>query len=521
MITVALVLLLNAPAPPAAPPVAEGECVILAPLDGAPEIVAGGQECDWRTLPASTFKIPHALIALDTGVVTAGTLMKWDGTKQDFPAWERDHTLDSAIKASVVWFFQRAARSIGRERELEHLSAFAYGSQRFSKEVDRFWLNGDLTISPREQIAFLERMYAYRLPVARAHVDTVIAAMTMPPGKLSNASGVHDFAIRWPDPIVRAKTGNGAVNGERTSWVIGEIESGGRRFVFASRVRSSTRTLDMGAGADLAVRVLNAVVPQGGAAAAHANTVIDLWKQGKPAFGVYAPNENPAARGQEPRPPVYTREGGERLAMNPLYDFVFLNLEGAYDAAAVKAIAQGLRSPRAAGRKTLIVRIPPIDADGAAAAKTRVKEVLDLGGDGVTLPHVRSVDEAKAAIGFFRDARANVWSPSNPEGETIAMLMLEDPAAVAQAKEVADLKGVSILACGIGSLTQALGGDRAGAEAGTQQVLAQAKRAKIPDMLTANPRDVEQRVKEGFLALLMQGPTADEAIKIGRAAAGR
>ena len=200
---------------------------------------------------------------------------------------------------------------------------------------------------------------------------------------------------------------------------------------------------------------------------------------------------------------------------------MFLNLEGAYDAAAVKAIAQGLRSPRAAGRKTLIVRIPPIDADGAAAAKTRVKEVLDLGGDGVTIPHVRSVDEAKAAIGFFRDARANVWSPSNPEGETIAMLMLEDPAAVAQAKEVADLKGVSILACGIGSLTQALGGDRAGAEAGTQQVLAQAKRAKIPDMLTANPRDVEQRVKEGFLALLMQGPTADEAIKIGRAAAGR
>jgi hypothetical protein len=28
-------------------------------------------------------------------------------------------------------------------------------------------------------------------------------------------------------------------------------------------------------------------------------------------------------------------------------------------------------------------------------------------------------------------------------------------------------------------------------------------------------------VKEGFLALLMQGPTADEAIRAGRAAAGR
>jgi hypothetical protein len=40
-------------------------------------------------------------------------------------------------------------------------------------------------------------------------------------------------------------------------------------------------------------------------------------------------------------------------------------------------------------------------------------------------------------------------------------------------------------------------------------------------MLTANTRDVEQRVKEGFLALLMQGPTADAAITLGRVAAGR
>jgi hypothetical protein len=40
-------------------------------------------------------------------------------------------------------------------------------------------------------------------------------------------------------------------------------------------------------------------------------------------------------------------------------------------------------------------------------------------------------------------------------------------------------------------------------------------------MLTANSQDVEKRIKEGFLALLMQGAQADEAIMIGRAAAGR
>jgi 2-keto-3-deoxy-L-rhamnonate aldolase RhmA len=248
------------------------------------------------------------------------------------------------------------------------------------------------------------------------------------------------------------------------------------------------------------------------ASSAHAQ-VLDVWKTGKPAFGVYAPSE--AERGQ---PPKYTPEGAAKVAANPLYDYVFLNLEGAYDAAAVKAYGQGLKKT---SKKTLIVRIPPIDKDGAEATKARVKEIFDAGADGVTIPHIRDLDEAKLALSFFAAAKADVWSPSNPNGTKLAMLMLEDPKAIAQRKEIADLKGISILACGIGSLTQALGGDRAGAEQGTQQVLVESKRVKIANMLTANAKDVEQRIKEGFNALLFSGPQADEGIKVGRAAAGR
>ena len=249
--------------------------------------------------------------------------------------------------------------------------------------------------------------------------------------------------------------------------------------------------------------------------------MFDLWSRTKPAFGIYAPNENPGPRGEGPRKAVYTRAGGEKLAANPLYDFVFLNLEGAYDANAIKAMADGLRASTSAGRKALIVRIPSIDSEGSAVTKRRVKEALDLGADGVTIPHVTGVEQATEAIAFFQDAKANVWSSANPKGDKIAMLMLEDPAAVAQARKVADLKGYSILACGIGSLAQAMGGDRAGAETGTQQVLAETKRAKLVNMLTFTAQDAEKRIKEGFLALLTQGPNSDEAIKVGRAAAGR
>ncbi len=101
------------------------------------------------------------------------------------------------------------------------------------------------------------------------------------------------------------------------------------------------------------------------------------------------------------------------------------------------------------------------------------------------------------------------------------MMMLEDPKAVAQAADFANLKGYSILACGIGSLRGALKGDAAGAEAGTQKVLAETKRTKLVNMLTATTDDVEQRIKEGFLGILAQGRDADGAIKIGRAAAKR
>ncbi len=276
------------------------------------------------------------------------------------------------------------------------------------------------------------------------------------------------------------------------------------------------------------------------ASAAHAQ-VIPLWSQGKVAFGVYAPNENappPGAGGAggavgagrgapgAPRPkPLYTAGGAEKLAMNPLYDYVFLNLEGSYDPEAVKAMSQGLRSTKATSRKTLLVRIPPISADGADAARARVKEILEAGADGVTIPHIRDIEEAKLALSFFSAVKADVWSPANPKGTKLAMLMLEDPKAITQRAEIANLPNLSVLACGIGSLAQAIGGDRdaarAGAEAGTQQVLVETKRVKIANMLTANAKDVETRVKEGFLALLMQGAQADEAIKIGRAAAGR
>lgn len=251
--------------------------------------------------------------------------------------------------------------------------------------------------------------------------------------------------------------------------------------------------------------------------------LIELWSEGTPAFGIFAPNERErGARGPdgERLPPLYTSAGAEVMAQNPLLDYVFLNLEGVYDASAVSEVAAGLDSPNAVGEKTLLVRIPPISTDGAEVARARIAEVIAAGGEGIVLPHVRSAEEARLAVSFFEEAGADVWSPANPDGTFIAMLMIEDAGALAEAEQIADVPGYSVLACGIGSLSFALGSREEG-EAGNQEVLAQAKRAGLPDMITANAEDVAQRIEEGFLGLLMGGPEADAAIQVGRTAAGR
>src|SRR3984885_969381 len=79
-------------------------------------------------LPASTFKIPNSLIALETGVVADPDkdIFKWDGVVRSIEGWNRDHTLRSAIAASAVPVYQEIARRIGAERMQKFIDLFEY-----------------------------------------------------------------------------------------------------------------------------------------------------------------------------------------------------------------------------------------------------------------------------------------------------------------------------------------------------------------------------------------------------------
>ncbi|AMW06447.1 hypothetical protein GEMMAAP_00890 [Gemmatimonas phototrophica] len=260
------------------------------------------------------------------------------------------------------------------------------------------------------------------------------------------------------------------------------------------------------------------------ALSAQSSSALTLWKAGSPAFGIFVPSERaPGATDANGKrlPPLYTADGAKALGANPLHDYLFLNLEGAYDVEAVKAMVAGLKA--SSGHPTLLVRIPTIEAAGAELTRARVKEVLALGAEGVVIPHVRSASEAALAVSFFTDLRANVWSPKNPAGTVIAMLMIEDKGAVAEMQAIAAVPGYSLLSCGIGSLTRDMGGDAPGAETACKNVRDAGAKLGMPSMMTANDKTIGDRLAKGYLGLLMAGTAeqTDAIIRTGRELAKR
>jgi beta-lactamase class D len=102
----------------------------------------------------------NSVIALETGVVgdPDKDVFKWDGVTRSIPGWNKDHTLRTAIAVSAVPVYQEIARRIGAERMQKYVDAFEYGNRNIGGGIDRFWLTGDLRISPLEQIAFVDKL---------------------------------------------------------------------------------------------------------------------------------------------------------------------------------------------------------------------------------------------------------------------------------------------------------------------------------------------------------------------------
>jgi beta-lactamase class D len=134
-------------------------------------VLVNAERASIRFVPASTFKIPNTLIALETGVVKdAGEVFRYDGKPRAVKAWERDMSLREAIAVSNVPIYQELARRIGLAQYRVWLDRLDYGNRETGTALERFWLDGPLAISAVEQARFLALLARGRLPAsARAH----------------------------------------------------------------------------------------------------------------------------------------------------------------------------------------------------------------------------------------------------------------------------------------------------------------------------------------------------------------
>lgn len=189
------------------------------------------ERCNQGFLPASTFKIPNTLIGLETGTITLDTQFKWDGKPRERDEWNADMDIKQAFKVSCVPVYKELARSIGAKRMQDYIRLLHYGDLDIhGNNIDTFWLRGESTITPFQQIYFLKRLYNKELPVKDETINTLLQVMLKEQTK--------DYTI-W------AKTGWSAPpGGINVGWYVGIVKTRGNVYYFVTNVSPAAKNTD-------------------------------------------------------------------------------------------------------------------------------------------------------------------------------------------------------------------------------------------------------------------------------------
>jgi beta-lactamase class D len=182
---------------------------------------------------ASTFKVLNSLIGLQQGAVSGpGAVFHWDGTQHDMAEWNRDQTLASAFRLSCVWCYQQLARRVGAAVYPAAIRAAGFGQLREPFVVDQFWLDGSLTVSAEQQVAFLKRVALRELPY-----------------RVESYAALEQIMLAEQTPHYRlyAKTGWSARATPGTGWYVGYVQNARDTWLFALNI-------DTRSAADLPLR---------------------------------------------------------------------------------------------------------------------------------------------------------------------------------------------------------------------------------------------------------------------------
>ncbi|MCW6508792.1 class D beta-lactamase [Lichenifustis flavocetrariae] len=194
-------------------------------------------DCRTRVTPASTFKIPLAVMGFDSGFLKDAHSPVFP-FKEGYPDWGGENWKQPTdptrwLKYSVVWYSQLVTHQLGEPKLTAYASAFGFGNADFSGDpgktngLDRAWIMSSLKVSPLEQVTFLRKLVDRQLPVSPGAMDETLSIVeTSPADGGWNAHGKTGAAFpRNPDGTFDEARGYG--------WYVGWMKKGDRTLLFA------------------------------------------------------------------------------------------------------------------------------------------------------------------------------------------------------------------------------------------------------------------------------------------------
>lgn len=186
-----------------------------------------GEACQERLPACSTFKVPLAVMAFDSGILKdEKQVLKWDGEKRFLEAWNKDQDASIWMRESVVWFSQRLTPKLGKKKLKDYLNKFKYGNEDVSTGITTAWLNspsdpsGSLAINAYEQIEFMKKLWRNELPTTKRSMEItrqITYLETSPNGfKLSGKTGSNFY-----DAARKVQLG----------WFIAHISNGDKEYI--------------------------------------------------------------------------------------------------------------------------------------------------------------------------------------------------------------------------------------------------------------------------------------------------
>ncbi|MBO0993928.1 BlaR1 family beta-lactam sensor/signal transducer [Bacillus sp. SD088] len=178
-----------------------------------------------RVSPNSTYKIYSALFALESNVITPdNNVQTWDGEVHPYPEWNQNHNLDTAIGSSVNWYFQNLDQKMGKKQLQHYVDKIMYGNENLSGQLDQYWMESSLKISPIEQVELLVALQENRFGFKEENIQAVKQAISIE----KKAQGQ-----------LHGKTGTGTINGiDVNGWFIGYIEKNHHFYYFAVNIQN-------------------------------------------------------------------------------------------------------------------------------------------------------------------------------------------------------------------------------------------------------------------------------------------